>query len=102
MDMISHNDLYLICSFQDYQRSKNYILSDFFKFSINKKYNDIFFGRFRNNLIYVKGAKVMGANGITQATPTCFFITFMTIICEMFLEYFRNNILKPSKKSLNF
>ncbi len=34
----------------------------------------------------------MGVNGITQATPTCFFTAFVTTIWEIFLEYFMNII----------
>jgi len=86
MDMISHSDLYSISSLQDYQRLKNYILNNFFKFSINKKLNDNFFGRFKNNLIFFKGAKVTCANMITQATPTCFLTTFVIVIWEIFFK----------------
>jgi hypothetical protein len=31
---------------------------------------------------------VIGTNGRTQATPTCFLITFVTTFEEIFLEYF--------------
>jgi hypothetical protein len=46
----------------------------------------IFFRKFKINLIYFKGAKVVVANRITQATPTCFFIAFMVL----FGKYFKN------------
>jgi len=30
---------------------------------------------------------VLGANGVTQATPTCFLTTFVTTFGEIFLKY---------------
>jgi hypothetical protein len=40
----------------------------------------------------------MGANGITQVTPTCFFIAFVTTFGEIFLKYFWNIFEKFFKK----
>jgi hypothetical protein len=44
----------------------------------------------------------MGANGITQATPTCFLITFVIVFGEIFLKYFWNILEKSSKNPLIF
>ncbi len=36
---------------------------------------------------YVSILKIVGANGITQAAPTYFFIAFMIAFWEIVLEY---------------
>jgi hypothetical protein len=41
---------------------------------------------------------MLGANGITQATPTCFLTTFVTSFGEIFLNYFWNIFEKNFKK----
>jgi hypothetical protein len=40
----------------------------------------------------------MGANGITQTTPTYFLITFVTILWEIFLKYSWNTLEKILEK----
>jgi hypothetical protein len=42
----------------------------------------------------------VGANGITQATPACFLIAFVTIFLEIFLEYSQNILGKIFKNML--
>jgi hypothetical protein len=43
---------------------------------------------------YVSILKIVGANGITQATPTYFFIAFVIIFWEIFFKYFSKKIQK--------
>jgi hypothetical protein len=42
----------------------------------------------------------VGANGITQATPTCFLTIFVIIFWYIFLEYSWKYFWKKSSKSL--
>jgi hypothetical protein len=44
----------------------------------------------------------MGANKITQITPACFFITFVTVFWEIFLEYSWNIFQKGFQKIVKF
>ncbi len=41
---------------------------------------------------------LMGANKITQTTPTCFLTAFMTFLGEIFLKYYQNIFEKIFKK----